>query len=422
MMCVDVITLTTDGDRIRRAGETLRTLEAAGFREAQVARWFGVPLVTDVRYVPSVARWAPRRGIGGWIALLVGGETVDEGQLGVADAGPLVDAGLLSRDAGRLRAEVAILPVRGLHVLSDRIDAAGADAVVMIDLSALNLARSMPRLPSGAKVLDVGCGAGVLTLLAAKQGARAIGSDLDRRSLAMARCNAALNGLEAEFVESDLLRGVPPGPYALVTFNAPLLRAAVATSDPAAPSSYYTSDRGDALALEFLAEVGARLDDGGESLLQGQLTPAVYEALDERATELQIGSVRFADAPDGTPHAVILLRRGGTPFRRRAHVPLGPLCPVIDRRVVDALMGPRELGDGTTPLPAPWLELRESRQLVPAGAGGWRELRFGAHVIDDADLALLQKLDGRTLAQLALPDDERARLEKLVELASVILV
>jgi hypothetical protein len=143
--------------------------------------------------------------------------------------------------------------------------------------------------------------------------------------------------------------------------------------------------------------------------------------LDELARDHQVGSVRFAEAPDGTPHAVIVVRKRGAPFRRKQSVPLGPLCAAIDRRIVDALMAPRELAKDSSPLPAPWLELRESRQLDPRAAKAWRHLRFGSQAIDDDELRLLERLDGRSLRELGLDDADRARLERLMDLALVIL-
>jgi methylase of polypeptide subunit release factors len=418
-----VTVLTLDSDKISRVRAAVRSLQALGFRDDVVARWFGVPLVTDARYVPSSVRRSQRRGVGGWIALLVGGEEVPEADLVVleeADRAALVEAGLVERAGGRLRARVALVPILGLLLASDRIDAAGADAVVVPDISALNLAASLPPNAPDARVRDVGGGAGILSHRGARAGARAEGSDLDARALAAARLNAELNGLSARFREADLLAGAD-GRYQLITFNAPLLRAAMVESDPAASSRYYAAPRGEELALAFLAALPPHLSDDGEALVHVQLTPAVDRALDALAAERPVLSVRFAEAPDGTPHAMVVMRGSGPPERRRARVPLSPVCPHVSRRILDALAAPRVLVDEVTPLPAPWLELRQSRQLVPPGAPAWRALRFGATTIDDGELALLERLQGQPLGALALDGDDRARLMRLVDLGLVIL-
>jgi ribosomal protein L11 methyltransferase len=52
------------------------------------------------------------------------------------------------------------------------------------------------RLPTGATVIDYGCGSGVLALAAAKLGARAVHAfDIDPQALIATRDNAAANGL-----------------------------------------------------------------------------------------------------------------------------------------------------------------------------------------------------------------------------------
>src|SRR5205823_3999632 len=109
----------------------------------------------------------------------------------------------------------------------------------------------------------------------------------------------------------------------------------------------------------------------------------------------------------------------GDPLRRKLSVTLGPLCPAVERRMIDALLAPRELRPELTPLPAPWLELRESRQLDPRAAKPWRQLRFGAHVIDDQELRLLESLDGRPISDLNPAQIEKLR--RLVELGLVLL-
>lgn len=55
----------------------------------------------------------------------------------------------------------------------------------------------------GAKVLDVGCGTGVVALTAARTGAKVTGLDLTPELVARARENVALSGLEVELHEGD---------------------------------------------------------------------------------------------------------------------------------------------------------------------------------------------------------------------------
>ena len=56
----------------------------------------------------------------------------------------------------------------------------------------------------GDRVLDVGCGTGVLTLTVARAGGIVTGADLTPQLLERARENARLASLEAEFEEADV--------------------------------------------------------------------------------------------------------------------------------------------------------------------------------------------------------------------------
>ncbi len=55
----------------------------------------------------------------------------------------------------------------------------------------------------GARVLDVGCGAGAEAIFLARCGFRAIGVDASARALAIARARAAEAGVEASFALAD---------------------------------------------------------------------------------------------------------------------------------------------------------------------------------------------------------------------------
>ena len=90
-------------------------------------------------------------------------------------------------------------------------------------------------LPRGARVLDYGCGSGVLAIAAAKLGAReVIGTDIDEQALDAARANSERNAVDALYTAPGRL---PAGQFDVVLANilanplrllAPMLLARVA--------------------------------------------------------------------------------------------------------------------------------------------------------------------------------------------------
>ncbi|RUM88081.1 MAG: hypothetical protein DSZ24_04675 [Thermodesulfatator sp.] len=62
---------------------------------------------------------------------------------------------------------------------------------------------------AGRRVVDLGCGSGLLTLLAAYLGARVLAVDRNPLCVSLTRKNLALNGLSAEVLEADLRSLLP---------------------------------------------------------------------------------------------------------------------------------------------------------------------------------------------------------------------
>lgn len=71
--------------------------------------------------------------------------------------------------------------------------------------------------PLNARVLDYGCGSGILAIAAAKLGAAAVvGADIDPQALTAARANATTNGAPGDYTAPDSL---PAGAFDLVLAN-----------------------------------------------------------------------------------------------------------------------------------------------------------------------------------------------------------
>ena len=72
------------------------------------------------------------------------------------------------------------------------------------------------------KALDIGCGCGIFSLIAASYAQQVIGVDINPRALQISRFNAAINGVKnVIFKESDLFQSVKGQKYDHIIFNSP---------------------------------------------------------------------------------------------------------------------------------------------------------------------------------------------------------
>ncbi|HEY6099835.1 MAG TPA: PqqD family peptide modification chaperone [Anaeromyxobacter sp.] len=259
---------------VARSGYAFETLAAA----ERVA-----PQQLDAVRLPVVHWWLERRpGPDAVLARLFAYEArvpigAVRGALGEALVDALARAGILAAADGRVEARLRLTPFEGLLLLSDPPEA-GEDAVMGPGPTTVMLARSVP--PSPGAVLDVGCGAGTLALLAAGRGAtRAVGVDLSARAVTLARVNARLNGLAAEFREGDLLAPVRGEAFDLVVSQPPY----VPLPEGVSRAVYlHGGARGDELAVRFAGAFPAALGPRGRAVLLFD-TPSVgapvHEAL-----------------------------------------------------------------------------------------------------------------------------------------------
>lgn len=77
----------------------------------------------------------------------------------------------------------------------------------------------------GEAFLEVGCGAGLVAMVAARRGAHVTCTDLNPHAVRLAGHNAKQNGLTVTAIKTDLLDGVA-GPFDVVAFNPPYLPTA----------------------------------------------------------------------------------------------------------------------------------------------------------------------------------------------------
>jgi methylase of polypeptide subunit release factors len=146
---------------------------------------------------------------------------------------PLCRAGVLQRSVEEVRARVDVRPYADEHhdwwVMSDLVPGldggdrrVAADYVLNVSAASTTLAQLTQREPFGS-ALDLGTGCGVQSLHLSTHCARTVGTDVNRRALAMARVNARLNDVDVDLREGSLFDPVAGERFDLVTTNPPFV-------------------------------------------------------------------------------------------------------------------------------------------------------------------------------------------------------
>ena len=116
----------------------------------------------------------------------------------------------------------------GLHIVPTWCDPPSEGTVIRLDpglafgtgahpTTRMCLEWLLAEPPTGATVLDYGCGSGVLAIAAAKLGAASVvGTDIDAQALRASRDNARANAVDVSFVTPDAL---PTGTFDIVVAN-----------------------------------------------------------------------------------------------------------------------------------------------------------------------------------------------------------
>ena len=74
---------------------------------------------------------------------------------------------------------------------------------------------------NGKSLLEIGCGSGLLSLVAAKAGAHVTAVDINPAAIACARANARNNHLDVEVIHSDVFQSLKQHAYDILIINPP---------------------------------------------------------------------------------------------------------------------------------------------------------------------------------------------------------
>ena len=73
----------------------------------------------------------------------------------------------------------------------------------------------------GQNFLEVGSGSGIISIFAAKKGARVTAIDINKKAVKNTFENSGRNSVKMDIITSDLFTNVPPGPFNWIVINPP---------------------------------------------------------------------------------------------------------------------------------------------------------------------------------------------------------
>ncbi len=114
-------------------------------------------------------------------------------------------------------------------------------------------------------VLEIGCGSGIVSLMAAKTAKSVLGTDVNPDAVACARANAERNGIvNASFIEGDMFSVVGSRKFNAIIFNPPYLPTDESEHLRGHLNRAFDGGKdGRAVLDRFLVEFGSHLEPGG---------------------------------------------------------------------------------------------------------------------------------------------------------------
>ncbi len=205
--------------------------------------------------------------------------TIDQARSALGDlTDGLLDIGLLERrDDGGVVSPFVLGVIDDLFILSDDLSH-GEDAVMGFGATTIELCGAAFPRQGIQRVLDLGCGSGTAALLLAKRARTTIGVDINPRAVALAKINAAINGItNVEFRVGDLFAPVQGETFDLIVSQPPFVPMPVGVS---ASAFLYGGPRGDELSLTIFSRLAPYLAPKGRALLMVEWPDHGNDALD----------------------------------------------------------------------------------------------------------------------------------------------
>jgi SAM-dependent methyltransferase len=250
-----------------------RALTAGGFTSDSISKTLRIEALDriPVNELPAYLKLLPPGSpVSAFIPLFLFGFSVRADQLAAATKELGLDR-LQALGVIRVEGEMAvplirILPFGGHLFVADRryeiMTDTPADYVLAVNQTSEHLALITPRRRVGS-ALDVGCGCGVLSILAARFCDRVVATDINPRALNFTAFNAQLNGVtNVECLEGSLLEPVAGRTFDLILSNPPF----VISPD----STLQFRDSGwplDSFCAELVRKIPVHLNEGGLALV-----------------------------------------------------------------------------------------------------------------------------------------------------------
>ncbi|OGS42224.1 MAG: hypothetical protein A3K67_02485 [Euryarchaeota archaeon RBG_16_62_10] len=140
----------------------------------------------------------------------------------------------------------------------------------------------------GQEFLEVGCGTGIVSLHAAKAGARVTAADISPHAVECTRRNAAKNGLKMRVLESDLFEKVS-GNFDVIAFNPPYLPGET-RSTSWVERAWSGGSEGSETTVRFMEQAWAHMSPGARAYLilssVGGLLSVLQAASERYSSEL----------------------------------------------------------------------------------------------------------------------------------------